>query len=116
MNFISDAQAEGKNSRDQSMVQRVTIQALHSDIILHVPDGVYGVILGNIHTDHWRFRHLVPERDCIIGPMCEFHFKGSEIPSRARFRILVPHIVTNVAANLDHIRVKHQGASHEAIC
>ena len=92
----------------------VTIQALNSDVILHVPDGVYGIILGNIHADHWRFRHLVPENDCIIGPMCEFHFKGSAIPVGARFRILVPHIVTNVVANLAHIKVQHQRANHEA--
>ena len=92
----------------------VTIQALHSDVILHVPDGVYGIILGNIHTDHWKFKRLVPKNDCIIGPMCEFHFHGSEIPVGARFRILVPHIVTNVAANMAHIKVKHQGVSHAA--
>ena len=50
----------------------VTIQALHSDVILHVPDGVYGIILGNIHADHWRFRHLVGRDDCIISPISEF--------------------------------------------
>ena len=37
-------------------VSAVTIQALHSDVILHVPDGVYGIIRGKVHTDHWRFR------------------------------------------------------------
>ena len=51
------------DSRDSSAV---TIQALHSDVILHVHDGVSGIILGNIHTDHWNFKHLVPENDCII--------------------------------------------------
>ena len=87
----------------------VTIQALHSDVILHVPDGVYGIILGNVHTDHWRFRHLVPENDCIIGPMCEFHVKGSKIPC-ARFRIQVPHIVSDIKRVRDYLKVRHMGS------
>ena len=81
----------------------VTIQALHSDVILHVPDGVYGIILGNIHTDHWRFRHLVPEKDCIISPICEFHFCGSTLESPPRFKLLAPHIVRNI-----YVEVKFQ--------
>ena len=71
----------------------VTIQVLHSDVILHVPDGVYGIIFGNVHTDHWRFTSTVHENDCIIGPICEFDLsKGSNIPDEAMFRIQVTHI------------------------
>ena len=85
----------------------VTIQALHSDVILHVPDGVYGIILGNIHTDHWRFRHMFPENDCIISPICEFFFKGSDIPNLARFHIEVPHIVKDIHHIRKKIKVQH---------
>ena len=89
----------------------VTIQAAQSDVILHVPDGVYGIILGNIHTDHWRFRHLVSEKDCIIGPICEYFFKGSEIPGEARFNMQVPHIVQDIHRIGKTIKVKcrHEG-------
>ena len=85
----------------------VTIQALHSDVILHVPDGVYGVILGNIHTDHWRFRHLVGKDDCIISPICQFHFHGSEITSASRFGLQVPHNVKHINQVQAKIRVNH---------
>ena len=86
----------------------VTTQALHSDVILHVPDGVYGIILGNIHTDHWRFREFVEEDDCIISPICQFdfkHIKSSEFPDEIRFRIQVGHIARE-ASLVEHIRVK----------
>ena len=87
----------------------VTIQALHSDVILHVPDGVYGIILGNIHTDHWRFRHLVPGKDCIIAPICEYVFKSSNESKRnATFRLQVPHIVKKFEEVRQNIEVKFQ--------
>ena len=83
----------------------VTIQALHSDVILHVPDGVYGIILGNIHTDHWRFRHLVPENDCIISPICNFYWKDSDIKSATKFKLQVCHIFQNIYTIADKIKV-----------
>ena len=85
----------------------VTIQMAQSDVILHVPDGVYGIILGNIHIDHWRFRHLVSENDCIIGPICEFFHKGAQVPEWARFCIQVPHIVKDISSMKGKIGVKH---------
>ena len=87
----------------------MTLQALHSDVLLHVPDGVYGIILGNIHTDHWRFRHLVGKDDCIISPICEFYLKNTiEVHHEAKFRIKVPHIMTFSKKITDNIRVKYQ--------
>ena len=87
----------------------MTIQALHSDVILHVPDGVYGIILGNIHTDHWRFRHLIPEKDCTIAPICEYLFKGSnESKGNATFRLHVPHILKSIEEVRQNIEVKFQ--------
>ena len=86
----------------------MTIQALHSDVILHIPDGVYGIILGNIHTDHRRFRHLVGENDCIISPICEYHFHGSSTHPKPKFRLLIPHIVRNIEKTGGCIQVKLQ--------
>ena len=76
----------------------ITIQAVHSDVILHVPDGVYGIILGNIHTDHWRFKHLVKDIDCIIGPICDYYifYSPRKATKRENFIIEVPHIVKNI--------------------
>ena len=94
----------------------VTIQALLSDVILHVPDGVYGVILGKLHTDYWRFGSLVDENDCIISPMYQFYWKGSEIPLGKRFIIEIPHIVKDIFKIANQIQVihKHEGSSVQA--
>ena len=98
----------------------VTIQALHSDVILHVPDGVYGIIIGNIHTDHWRFRHLVTEKDCIISPICEYHLESSDATQDKeyiRFRIQVPHTLNDNDLNEGKIKVKrvHKEVKSDAI-
>ena len=87
----------------------MTIQVLHSDVILHVPDGVYGIILGNIHTDHWRFIDLVPENDCIISPICEYHLKrvdATREEENIRFRIQVPHTLNDYELVEGKIKVK----------
>ena len=85
----------------------VTIKAALSGVILHVPDGIYGIILGNIHRNHWKFGHLVSAKDCIISPICEYYFKGSEFPDGARFQIQVPHIIKDIHRVIKKIRVAH---------
>ena len=94
----------------------MTIQALHSDVIIRVPDGVYGVILGKLHTDYWRFGCLVGENDCIISPMYQFYWKGSEIPLGKRFITEIPHIVNDIFEIANQIQVihRHEGNSLQA--
>ena len=72
------------------------ITTRHSRITLHVPEGLYGIILGNVHENFDLFRHLVQKTDCIVSPMCEFEFHSyCDIPKGACYRIEVPHIVNN---------------------
>ena len=93
----------------------VTIQALHSDVILHVPDGVFGIILGNIETDHWKLRNLVDVEDCIIAPICEYviWYRSTKKTSKlhAIFKIQIPHILENIPDIRDNIVVKRQSGS-----
>ena len=99
------------HSRNHSC-SAVTIQALHSDVILHVPDGVYGIILRNIHTNHWKCTNFIHEDDCIIGPTCEFVLsKGSKIPSEAMFRIQVAHIARQTS-DIEKIGMKQGFRNH----
>ena len=86
----------------------VTIQALQANVILHVPEGVFGIILGNIHTNFRTFSHLVEENDCIISPMCEFELHNyNDIPKGAWYTIQVPHIVKNPSIE-SKIMIKHR--------
>ena len=42
--------------------------------------------------------------------MCEFHFKGSDILSGARFRIQVPHLVSDINRVSDYLKVRYMGS------
>ena len=86
----------------------VTIQTLQANVILHVPEGVFGIILGNVHTNFRTFNYLVEESYCIISPMCEFELHNyDDIPKGAWYTIQVPHIVKNLTIE-SKIRVKHK--------
>ena len=92
------------------------IRARHSEVILHVPEGVYGIILGNVYSTLWRLSHLVRENDTVISPMCEFELHSyMDIPKGAWYKIQVPHIVNNIAEARDQIRVKYQDKHGEFI-
>ncbi len=72
----------------------VDIKPTNSDVVLRVPCGVFGDILGTIHTDHSRFAHLVKQDECIVGPVFEFHMdhrKDSSTPS-GPFSLEIPLI------------------------
>ena len=85
----------------------MTVQAPNSDVILLVPPGIHGVILGTIHTDHSSFAHLAHEWECIVSPICEFQVVDlSETPQQEYFRLQVPHIIQDIKAARDKIRVQ----------
>ena len=74
-----------------------TITPRQSRVILQVPEGLHGVILGNVFQNFESFKHLVHESDCVVGPMCEFEFHSyDDIPEGAWVKIEVPHIVKNL--------------------
>ena len=87
-----------------------TVQAPNSDVKLHVPKGVHGAILLNIHTNHAKFINLVQENDCLVGPICEYHFQPSlykSEPQVGKYKIQIPHIVKDIRTLRRHIRVSH---------
>ena len=90
----------------------VSIRAVNSDAILHTPDGLYAVILGNIHVNHARFRHLVPSNECIVGPICEYSVHTMiycpTLPRGRKYELMVPHILKNVNNKVKcNIRVRY---------
>ena len=87
-----------------------TIQGNDSDTLLHLPDGVYAALLGNIHTNPTKFRQYIPEKDCLVAPICEYHlqpFIGRILPRNTSYKIQVPHIIRNIDEAQKHIRVRH---------
>ena len=95
-----------------------TIQGTDSDTLLHIPDGVYAALLGNIQTNPTKFRHHIPPNDCLVAPICEYHlqpFIGEVLPKDAKYEICVPHIVRNVQQLSQSIRVRHGDIHSHAI-
>ena len=111
------------------------IQAAKSKVILHVPEGVNGAILANIHTNVSRFSKHIPENDCLIAPICEYHLQpyvqeqlslgdrnnDSQISSniehsspKMKYKIEIPHIVTDVEKVRPHLKVRH-GNLHSGV-
>ena len=88
------------------------VQADNSQVKLKVPKGVNGAILSNIHSNHARFMHHIPENDCLLAPICEYHLQepyrelilGKKIkveilpqnPEDIKYMIEIPHIVKDV--------------------
>ena len=107
------------------------IQAENSQIKLHVPKGVYGAILANIHTNYARFLHHIPDDDCLVSPICEYHLQkpyqelilGKTIevkflkprPDGVKYRIQIPHIVKDVDKVQSLIRVRHGNLHNDVL-
>ena len=87
-----------------------TIQGNNSEILLHIPQGVYAALLGNIHTDPTKFRHHITGKDCLVAPICEYHFQpfiGRILPRNKKYKIQMPHIVRNVHQAQKFIRIQY---------
>ena len=82
----------------------------YSDTLLHIPEGVYAALLGNIHTDPSKFLNHIPKKDCLVAPICEYHlepFIGRTLPNNAMYQIQLPHIVRNISEVEKLIRISH---------
>ena len=91
-----------------------TVQGLNSDVILHVPKGVHGKLLANIHTDPAKFIHHIPKQHCLVAPICEYHLQPSpDYPpdENVKYTIQIPHIVADTEKVRNHIRVLHGNIS-----
>ena len=71
----------------------VTLKDVKSAVSIDVPPNVEGTLWQKVHTEFSRFLHIVPEEECFIGPVAEFHLKTfkKDETSRHRYRIKIPH-------------------------
>ena len=93
------------------------IQAKDSEVELHAPEGVHGVVIGNIHTIHSKFLHLIPDSECIVGPMCEYsiHSFIQGPPFHEQFLLRIPQILGQKAGLQHKIRVRHSNSANRAV-
>ena len=95
------------------------IQAQNSLVKLHVPKGVHGAVFGNIHTIHSKFLHLIPDSECIVGPMCEYSvhpfIQGPQVPSHEQFQLQIPQILGQKAVQQKKIRVRYSNNANTVV-
>ena len=89
-----------------------TLQAPGSAVQLLVPEDLNVLVMGHAHTDVKQFLQVVPENECFVSPVAEYHCTFKEA-KRGWFCLRVPHCVKN-RHHLKHIRVRH-GDTHKNI-
>ena len=91
------------------------VRAPYSDVILHVPEEIYGILLGKIRTNLSRYSHLFPHNECVISPICEYSFHQlldkPAVSKNAKYRIQIPHVARDINNFGQQIIVRH-GSIH----
>ena len=74
-----------------------TLQGNGSEVSLTIPRGVHGVCMTTVHTDHTMFPHVIPESECIVGPLVEVEHvgKGAEKERSLTYMPKIPHCIQN---------------------
>ena len=86
------------------------VQGPDSETLLHVPEDVYAVLLGNIGINPHKIKHHIPRNDCLVASICEYHlqpFIGMKTPSNTKFKLHVPHIIRKISHIKNSIRIRH---------
>ena len=79
-----------------------------SDVSLEIPKRSNGVFVLRVHTDLTRFKELVPQEECIIGPMVEVeNLKPCEERESEEigFVVKIPHCIKK-KKDWDRIKVR----------
>ena len=95
-----------------------TIQGPDSEVLLHVPEGINAAVLANIHTNHAKFLDHIPENDCVVSPICEYHlqpFIGSKLPTDIIYTLQVPHVVSDVPEARKSLKIQHISTERAAL-
>ena len=82
------------------------LQAPQSSVKLYAPEGLDGFVYGHMHTDPAPFLYAIPESECLVSPVVDYHMFIKEcIRPDKSFKIFVPHCINN-AKDLKHIKVR----------
>ena len=83
------------------------LQCPDSTVELLIPEGLEGFIMGHVHTDAKRFIHAIPNEECVIAPVVEYHVSIKRLNvTSSMFRIKIPHCLTKTK-DLGSVVVRH---------
>ena len=81
------------------------LQGPKSSVKLHIPQDLDAVAMGHAHTDVKPFLHVIPEGECLVSPVAEYHYTAKKT-KYAWFRLQIPHCVKK-KEHLRDIIVRH---------
>ena len=88
--------------------RKTTVQAKDSEVEVTIPDGIKAILLQKVHTEFSQFRDIIPEDECIIGPVVELHVKTQHevYSTRKKYIIKIPHYL-ETEEQLSSIKVRY---------
>ena len=83
------------------------LQAPGSAVKLTAPTGLDAFVMGHVHTDPKPFLHLIPDAECLVSPVVDYHcFFNEDKPGSAWFKVKIPHCITKKKI-LKTVKVRH---------
>ena len=98
------------------------VQAENSQVQLHIPKGVHGVILAN--TNHARFTHQIPDGHCLISQLYDYHLQQPyqeqslskkhkihippSLSEDIKYQIQMPYVIKDAEKVCSNISVQHE--------
>ena len=81
-----------------------------SDVTLEVTHSGRTVIMQHSHTNFESVRHAIPQKECLISPLAQFHtieqVRAEELEShRYRYKVTIPHCLSRIH-NLSCVTVR----------
>ena len=68
--------------------------------MLHVPEeAIQEVVVGRVYTTMLKFRHLIPQNECLVTPLVEYLPKSlGDYPSyrKDKFIVRLPHSIRDI--------------------
>ena len=93
--------------------ESAVLQAPKSAVKLYIPEGLDAYVSGTVHTDPTPFLHAIPQSECLISPIVEYHLVSDDKLGNIWFKIKVPHCLRKWG-DLKSIKVKH-GDIHKGV-
>ncbi len=76
-----------------------------SDVTVAMPLGARGSISGTVHTDAKPFLDHIPDDECLVAPIPDFHLGTDTETNSGRFVMKVPHCLNS--SDLSSVVVRH---------
>ena len=86
------------------------LQAKDSDVVVTVSERVRALLWQKVHTEFSQFRDIIPDDECMIGPVVELYLQRKVHLRREKYIIKIPHYL-ETKEQLSSIKVRYGDAN-----